>query len=515
MLCLIVNADSGKRWVASSGVLDWRNATRRVALFGEWRRMVPRTQPACHPASKRTNKTMTSRGEGGPSRSQPLRDPLAASPPPPAGASQGKTSADRTTEATTTTTTPSSACSISGLSLGLPRSKGGRSTLTAAKATTTADATSSAQRLEHLADAHIRSTDNDALTSRLSALKGGYLAAGADPFSELFVFGQEFSRGLRNDPARQPLNPPIHRRPPIINIGTCLRCETLDRLVEAFLLHGSDGTRKQIVSLGAGSDARYWRIMADARLRPHLAHYLELDFPQNVAQKLYCIERFPALQEQLQGDVRVADSELVSKRYAAKGCDLRQLASSSSSSSAPQLSTLDPTLPTLILAECVLSYLPPQASVSVLETVASRLQPETLVAGISYEMCIAGEDASATLGPFAKVMLRNLESRGLSVVGARSYASAQSHAARMQQAFARTSSGATTLKSIWKHLTPSERDRLSRLEGLDEVEELELLLGCYCISWGIRGDDQGKLRGQFQASLSGSTASQHSSVHSS
>lgn len=65
--------------------------------------------------------------------------------------------------------------------------------------------------------------------------------------------------------------PPVTRRPPIINIGTYLRCEMIDRLVEDFLLADGEEARsgdaagkgkgRQIISVGAGSDARYWRIM--------------------------------------------------------------------------------------------------------------------------------------------------------------------------------------------------------------------------------------------------------------
>lgn len=43
--------------------------------------------------------------------------------------------------------------------------------------------------------------------------------------------------------------------------------------------------------------------------------------------------------------------------------------------------------------------------------------------------------------------------------------------------------GAQSLREAWRNLDSAERTRLSRLEGLDEVEELEMLLGHYCISW--------------------------------
>ena len=50
-----------------------------------------------------------------------------------------------------------------------------------------------------------------------------------------------------------------------------------------------------------------------------------------------------------------------------------------------------------------------------------------------------------------------------------------------------TASHALTLRDIRRaHVEPAEQARISRLEMLDEVEELELVLQHYAISWGVR-----------------------------
>lgn len=91
-------------------------------------------------------------------------------------------------------------------------------------------------------DAPIRSTDTDASLARLSAVKKQYLV---DPFIKHFVPRAHL----------QPL------RPPLINIGTYVRAESIDRLVEGWIrLCSAIGKKCQIVSLGAGSDTRYWRL---------------------------------------------------------------------------------------------------------------------------------------------------------------------------------------------------------------------------------------------------------------
>lgn len=91
-------------------------------------------------------------------------------------------------------------------------------------------------------DAAVRETDTDAAVARLSAAQKHYVQ---DPFIKHLV-------------PRAQLQPP---RPPLINIGTFVRSTAIDELIEQWLLLSDRaGQRCQIVSLGAGSDTRFWRI---------------------------------------------------------------------------------------------------------------------------------------------------------------------------------------------------------------------------------------------------------------
>ena len=86
--------------------------------------------------------------------------------------------------------------------------------------------------------------------ARLSAVQNGYI-------SDTFV-RHLLPRGAHFQPPR----------PPLINVGTYVRSEGIDQLVNGWLnLAAHEGRQCQIVSLGAGSDTRFWRI-AVRRPRP-------------------------------------------------------------------------------------------------------------------------------------------------------------------------------------------------------------------------------------------------------
>lgn len=88
-----------------------------------------------------------------------------------------------------------------------------------------------------------------------SAVKQGYLV---DPYAEKLIRGR---------PSRQ-----TYLRPPLINLGTHARTWAVDQLVESFLRDVvGEGEVGQIVSLGAGSDTRFWRLQVRPPFRPRLS----------------------------------------------------------------------------------------------------------------------------------------------------------------------------------------------------------------------------------------------------
>lgn len=103
-------------------------------------------------------------------------------------------------------------------------------------------------------DDAIRSTDDDAASSRLYAC----LTFPHSRRRQTEPLRSAKNLGYLEDPFLAPLyRSPAVRKPPLINVGTHHRSYAIDRLVDRFLACGG----RQIVSLGAGSDTRFWRIM--------------------------------------------------------------------------------------------------------------------------------------------------------------------------------------------------------------------------------------------------------------
>ncbi|KAF9012542.1 S-adenosyl-L-methionine-dependent methyltransferase [Cyathus striatus] len=327
------------------------------------------------------------------------------------------------------------------------------------------------------ADASIRATDNDAAAARLSAVQKGYF----------------------NDPFIKPLVPRAHLqppRPPLINVGTYVRSSGIDDLVDQWIeLSARDGKKCQIVSLGAGSDTRYWRI-ATGPNASNLGKYIEIDLPEITSKKAMTIKRSKELNAVLGNSVDVTLAQggaaLNAPQYHLLPADLRL---PPSETLAPLLTSennplLSPSLPTLLLFECVLAYIKPEASSRLLKWFIDHVSNSntTKIPGILgcvvYEMFGLNDS-------FGRVMLNNLKSRNVSLPGVEPYKNFESLPNRFLSTGFITAQ-AVTLRDIRRqYISSDELQRISTLEMLDEVEELELVLQHYAVSWGLFLTDPG------------------------
>ncbi|GAA5930745.1 hypothetical protein JCM3775_003855 [Rhodotorula graminis] len=347
-------------------------------------------------------------------------------------------------------------------------------------------------------DAAVRSTDTDALVSRCSAASLAYLD---DTISPLFLAPAQ----RRN----------LDRRPPLINLGTHARTYAIDRLVVDFLDRQVGHQPCQVVSLGAGTDSRFWRIRNSFQQQHrdwNCAHWVEVDFPEATSAKARVVASKPVLRDALGGNVKVehGGQGLSSTLYSLLPGDIRSLdgltsslVSPTSSSSAPSSSDppaptrtapLSPSLPTLLLLECVLVYVPPAAADALLAWFA-RTWGAARPGGAEDRApggAVVMYDPFGLDDKFGEVMRRNLAARGLSLPGAPATPTLESLEARLMRAGARGQVGSRTVREIRERCLPREElERVNALERIDEVEELNLVLEHYAVSWAnlVPADD--------------------------
>ncbi|KAF2703118.1 leucine carboxyl methyltransferase [Pleomassaria siparia CBS 279.74] len=329
---------------------------------------------------------------------------------------------------------------------------------------------SSHEGSEVLRDNAVRGTDQDAAGSRVSCVELGYLH---DPYAKLFATQAST------------------RRLPLLNRGTYVRTSAIDNLVDRFMTTDPE-TRKQIVSLGAGTDTRYFRLR-DKYLDAQIVYH-EIDFPANTAAKLINLQRHAQLHTKLTPkglpnppSLGPAAAEYHSPTYNLHSLDLRSLASASDDTPPPRLPNLDPSVPTLILSEMCLVYLQAPNVSSILSTFLKTYIPApTPVALVLYEP-ILPDDA------FGRTMISNLSTRNIHLPTLLAYPELGDQRRRLKTYGFSDGVKAVDTYFIWQEwVSEAEKERVAGLEMLDEIEELNLLLKHYCVAWGWRdGGNEG------------------------
>ena len=144
------------------------------------------------------------------------------------------------------------------------------------------------------------------------------------------------------------------------------------------------------------------------------------------------------------------------------------------------LAGVEADVPTLFLSECCLIYLSPEEADGILRWATTALMGDVAIA--LYEP-IGGEDA------FGKVMIQNLAARGIVLKTLKKYSSLERQKARLRALGFASGQDAADVYFISEHwVADAEKERIGRLEMLDEVEEWQMLARHYCVAWGWRGD---------------------------
>ena len=290
----------------------------------------------------------------------------------------------------------------------------------------------------------------------MSCVELGYLH---DPYAKLFATQQ------------------TARKLPLLNRGTYVRTSAIDLLVAKFLMT-YPSSAKQIISLGAGTDTRFFRLL-DLYPQMRLVYH-EIDFPTNTLAKIAAIQRHPLLHRKLL-HMPSTSASYHSDTYNIHALDLRSLASSSEETPLPPIPNLDPSIPTLILSEMCLVYLQPSTVQSIVSSLLTHyLRPATPTSLILYEP-ILPQDA------FGRTMISNLQTRNIHLHTLTAYPELGDQRARLQGYGLTGGAKVADTNTIWRRwINDEEKERIAGLEFLDELEELEMLLRHYCVAWGWR-----------------------------
>ncbi|ORY62906.1 S-adenosyl-L-methionine-dependent methyltransferase [Pseudomassariella vexata] len=303
-------------------------------------------------------------------------------------------------------------------------------------------------------DATVQGTDIDASVSRLSAVDLGYLD---DPFAKYFV--------------QTPTVGPPTRRLPIINRGTYTRTTSLDRLITSFL-SSTGGQKRQIVSLGAGTDTRCFRLLSQPEMSGLIYH--EVDFPTISAKKLRIVGANPALSKVITNREAVdntwGNQNLPNGcEYYCHGLDLRDLLHPNT----PGLKGMRFDVPTLLISECCLCYLEAADAKQVIEHFTTKIA----------SLCIVIYEPIKPDDSFGKQMVSNLAARRIRMPTLQVYKDQSHQKARLVEAGFDVVRNLTIAEAWRSWVLPEEKERVNDLEGLDEVEEWGLLAGHYLMMY--------------------------------
>jgi O-methyltransferase involved in polyketide biosynthesis len=285
------------------------------------------------------------------------------------------------------------------------------------------------------------------------------------------------------------------RKAPLINRGYYSRVASVRATLRAFLhrthiadAHAESPPHRQVVVLGAGFDTLFFRAAAaEAPAERDGVVFFELDFPSVVQSKIDTIARFAPLAQLVSADWQrdvtrhssVPDDAqsfvgLTAPRYRAAGVDLSDV---DAVERRMRALGVDPSLPTLILSECVLIYIDGRQGDALLQWFARTFAHSAV---LTYEQ-IRPDDA------FGRMMLENLARRGCRLETLLRYPSLEAQRQRYLDA-GWTDVRASTMLDIYRNaLDIDDRRRIERLEIFDEMEEWRLFQTHYALVAAQRG----------------------------
>eukprot|EP01038_Epipyxis_sp_PR26KG_P006040 gene6040-8316_t len=260
---------------------------------------------------------------------------------------------------------------------------------------------------------------------------------------------------------------PIHRVKhfPVINRGYYARVESVNQFIDLFLSTTASlslAIDRQIIIIGAGFDPLACNIDSFGHNNLKL---FEIDFPDIIAQKLSIIKENPDLfppDSGSNGRCCVGRTSFIAGDLKSSEGIMRDL----------ELNGFDRRVPTFVLSECVLIYLDADKSNKLCFDLIESLHN---MVWLSYDM-INPNDA------FGKTMKRNLANAGHYTPGFIEFPSLSSQEQRFLSCNSSQAKSCSMLSFYNQRISTEEKNRISKIERLDEVEEWNLIMDHYSLT---------------------------------
>eukprot|EP00769_Ergobibamus_cyprinoides_P000570 gnl/Ergobibamus_cyprinoides/1576.p1 GENE.gnl/Ergobibamus_cyprinoides/1576~~gnl/Ergobibamus_cyprinoides/1576.p1 ORF type:complete len:270 (+),score=36.02 gnl/Ergobibamus_cyprinoides/1576:260-1069(+) len=144
---------------------------------------------------------------------------------------------------------------------------------------------------------------------------------------------------------------------------------------------------------------------------------------------------------------------------------------------------LDSTLPTLLVSECVLVYLPAPATDQLLRWATQAF---------SGDLCFAAYEHATAETPFGRQMLKNLRIRGIHLPGLLAAPTLEAQQLRYGRHAGFDAARTETMLDVYnRQICPPGSEEERRVLGLDvmpDPEEWDAIMGHYSLTFAIRGE---------------------------
>ncbi|CAH0478554.1 unnamed protein product [Peronospora belbahrii] len=329
-------------------------------------------------------------------------------------------------------------------------------------------------------DHNVTETAFDAVKCKLSAVTLGYFQ---DPFLRFFV----------HKPTR---------RIPLVHRGYYLRHLGVTRCVDLFLSQYVASPRVNIVSLGAGFDTLFFRLV-DQRKFLGTLYFTEVDCDAIVSAKTKLLNDsdvqaglFPKDMDNLIVTSSSADCEIAwqcrvpSGSYSLIACDLGDI---QRLNAALNTAGADRSLPTLMLGECLLSYLAPEKGTMLLQWLGEAFSSGSIALYDPIRLQTSEDDdsekaVSASTRPkrqsdaFSSTLQRYFAVKGCTLRGVQGYQTAADHCRRLLACAYWKKCCILDMNGVFAACTTAEeKHRLALLEPFDEYADWTMCNAHYAI----------------------------------